>query len=324
MLLARNSTIVAFFLCAALLGGCSKSEKGGPPGSEGAGDPEEAVKQCLAACEKQDVEAIWSLAPRSARQRVEGVAKQKGALSGKDFIEKNKTAFAEEAKNLKEAKIVERRSIPGATQFILHPHAAKVDPDAVKDLPPEIAKLPIGPRAMMAIVVHEDGGWKTFLPVWESIRYDGSTKRFVVQQDTKAELGKPFLEAILAKPRKEREQFMASHERKTITVRGTVKEVMPGNFFAGGGWFFYLDSPDAPAKDKDRLEIQVGLDKYQFSSSSCVGEGKDGVSTCTYYDGTTETIKAGQQISVTGLVWGSRGDWLGGSLLGVESAIVNK
>jgi hypothetical protein len=274
MLLARNSTIVAFFLCAALLGGCSKSEKGGPPGSEGAGDPEEAVKQCLAACEKQDVEAIWSLAPRSARQRVEGVAKQKGALSGKDFIEKNKTAFAEEAKNLKEAKIVERRSIPGATQFILHPHAAKVDPDAVKDLPPEIAKLPIGPRAMMAIVVHEDGGWK------------------------------PFLEAILAKPRKEREQFMASHERKTITVRGTVKEVMPGNFFAGGGWFFYLDSPDAPAKDKDRLEIQVGLDKYQFSSSSCVGEGKDGVSTCTY--------------------WGSRGDWLGGSLLGVESAIVNK
>jgi hypothetical protein len=63
MLLARNSTIVALFLSAALLGGCSKSEKGGPPGSESAGDPEEAVKKCLAAYEKQDVEAIWSLAP---------------------------------------------------------------------------------------------------------------------------------------------------------------------------------------------------------------------------------------------------------------------
>src|SRR5438874_1699765 len=109
MLRARNSTVAALLLCAALPCGCSKSNKGGS-GSESAGDPEEAINKCLAACEKQDVEAIWALAPGSARQLIEGVAKQKGFSSGKNFIEKNKAAIAEEAKKLKEAKVVERRS----------------------------------------------------------------------------------------------------------------------------------------------------------------------------------------------------------------------
>jgi len=295
MSLTRSSVLIALSFCVALTAGCSKSGK--------AGHPEEAVKKCLAACEKQDVEIIWSLAPRAQQQHVEELAKKKGASSGKDFIEKNKAAFAEEAKNLAEAKIVEKRSIPGAMQVLLYPSQKN--------------------RALVATVILEEGGWKTFLPAWESIYYDGSAKFFIVQQDKKGELGKAFLEAVQAKPRKDREQFIDSHKRQTITVSGTVKDVMPGGI-GGGGWFFYLESPNAPPQEKDRLEIQVGLDKRQFFSSTSVGEGIDGVATCKYFDGTTETIKPGQKITVTGIVWGGRGDWFGGSLLWIESAIVNK
>jgi len=68
---ARNSTVVSLFVCAAICGGCSKSEKGGLPDCGSVVDPEEAVNKSLRACEKEDVEAISILADDVARAKAE-------------------------------------------------------------------------------------------------------------------------------------------------------------------------------------------------------------------------------------------------------------
>ena len=59
-----------------------------------------------------------------------------------------------------------------------------------------------------------------------------------------------------------REAFVALNKRKTITLTGIVNDVEPGGFVQG--WFFYLETPDAPVNEEGGLAIAVTLDKHQF------------------------------------------------------------
>lgn len=289
---ARDLAKLVHLLACAVLVGCSSS------GSPGAAEDE--MKRCMTACEDQKerdkIVIAWSTF-RELEQPIDRITQARREASGQ--LGQNKELFASHLTHLPAAKIVERRTIPGATQFLLYPTREN--------------------HALMATLVLRDGAWKLYHTAWESIYYEGSAEFFVLDNDTRGELGTEFLEAIQRKPPMERETFIEAHKRKTITISGTVNEVWPeripvggANFVVddmvvagGGNWFFYVDSPDAPD-----LEIQVDLDLYVFASSKCVGEGKEGVATSKYLDNSTEVVKPGQTLTVTGIVWVGRGNRL--------------
>ncbi|MCP4550376.1 MAG: hypothetical protein GY835_28280 [bacterium] len=115
------------------------------------------------------------------------------------------------------------------------------------------------------------------------------------------------------------EKYVLDHKGESITISGVVKEVQAGGY--GSDWFFYMRPSGLDIEEE--LEIQVDLDRELLIKSTYLNED-GGVALCEYSDGRAIAIRAGEAITVTGLIWDFDGDWFGRKLLWIAGAVVNR
>jgi hypothetical protein len=129
-------------------------------------------------------------------------------------------------------------------------------------------------------------------------------------QPRTGELGHQFIRDLIAvETPAGREQLVKRGHEKSISLNGTVSELWPG---VGGDWFFHLDTPETSAQTTKKLVIQVNLDMRQFARTS-FAEGKgvgEGLARCQYSNGSTLTIKNGDDVALTGILWDYSDEYL--------------